>query len=177
MEFQLDLYTKSSTAKRKGIVNAPKQEHIVCLKRLHDRVVKKIIKKAPFKGFTISSGFRCLELNRAIGSKDTSQHTKGQAVDFECIGTDNKELFNWCKENLKYDQLILEFYKEGVPQSGWVHCSYVSRSKNRNRAFRIPAIPEAIPPEPTLPKAKKSLIDNLINVVIKFLENLQDKLS
>lgn len=63
-------------------------------------------------------------------------HPTGTAMDLEFAGVDNKELFEWCKENLEFDQLILEFYKEGVANSGWVHISY-SASGNRNQAFTI----------------------------------------
>jgi len=84
--------------------------------------------------FIPNSGFRCLELNRAIGSSDRSQHTTGEAVDFEVPGISNREVALWVKENCKFDQLILEFYKEGDPSSGWVHCSYVIEGENRKSA-------------------------------------------
>jgi zinc D-Ala-D-Ala carboxypeptidase len=84
--------------------------------------------------FVPNSGFRCLELNRAIGSSDTSQHTTGEAVDFEVPGVPNKDLALWVKDNCKFDQLILEFYKDDDPASGWVHCSYVIDGDNRHSA-------------------------------------------
>ena len=43
----------------------------------------------------ISSGYRSPELNEAIGGSLRSQHSKGQAVDFECDGQDNLEVCNW----------------------------------------------------------------------------------
>jgi hypothetical protein len=46
------------------------------------------------------------------------------AADFEISGVPNYELAKWVKDNLKYKQLILEFYTPGVPDSGWVHVSY-----------------------------------------------------
>jgi len=49
---------------------------------------------------------------------------KSAAADFEIPGVDNKELAKWIRDNLIRNQLILEFYKEGEPSSGWVHCSY-----------------------------------------------------
>jgi len=82
--------------------------------------------------FTPSSVYRCLQLNRLIKSSDTSQHTKGQAADFELVGIINQELFEWCRYNLDFDQLILEFHTKDEPNSGWVHCSYVSSQLNRN---------------------------------------------
>jgi len=49
-------------------------------------------------------------------------------------GISNKEVALWVKDNCEFDQLILEFYKEGVPDSGWVHCSYTIAIKNRKSA-------------------------------------------
>ena len=42
------------------------------------------------------------------------------------MGTDNAELADWINQNLDYDQLILEFYTPGEPNSGWIHCSYTT---------------------------------------------------
>jgi hypothetical protein len=61
----------------------------------------------------------------AIGSSANSQHAKAEAADFECPGVDNVELFDWIKDNLTPDQLILEFYTPGEPNSGWIHASWI----------------------------------------------------
>ena len=74
----------------------------------------------------MTSGFRSPELCVAIGSSVNSQHAKAEAADFEVIGTDNAELFDWIKANLEPDQLILEFYTPGEPNSGWIHCSWIA---------------------------------------------------
>jgi hypothetical protein len=84
---------------------------------------------------SISSGYRSEELCLAIGSKTTSQHAKGEAADFEIFGVSNKELADWIHYNVQYDQLILEYWKEEDPNSGWVHCSY-SQSNNRRQYLR-----------------------------------------
>ena len=68
----------------------------------------------------ISSGYRCLELNRAIGSKDTSAHVKGLAADFICPKYGIPEtVFEYLltKKELKYDQLILEKLRG----KSWIH--------------------------------------------------------
>ena len=83
----------------------------------------------------ISSGYRSPALNEAIGGSTRSQHSKGQAVDFECDRADNAEVCQWILDNLDFDQVILEFYTKGDPKSGWVHVSYVSEEENRNRAL------------------------------------------
>ena len=82
-----------------------------------------------FGAITCNSGLRVLDLNRAIGSSDKSQHCKGQAVDFEAYSISNMELATWIKNNRCFDQLILE-YPGNDPRDGWVHCSY-NRMGNR----------------------------------------------
>ena len=71
-----------------------------------------------------SSGWRCLRVNRLCPSRDTSDHIKGFAVDFEIHSLDNLSVARWIRDNLVYRQLILEFYNGTDPSSGWVHCSY-----------------------------------------------------
>ena len=72
----------------------------------------------------VTSGFRSLKVNRAIGSKDTSQHRLGEAADIEIAGVSNAALAQWIIDNLPFDQIILENYVKGAPNSGWVHVSY-----------------------------------------------------
>ena len=82
-----------------------------------------------FGSISINSGLRVLELNKAIGSSDKSQHCKGQAADFEAYSISNVELATWIKNNRCFDQLILE-YPGKDPRDGWVHCSF-NRLGNR----------------------------------------------
>jgi hypothetical protein len=70
-------------------------------------------------------------LNVAVGGSSRSQHCKGEAVDIECPGTPNADIAEWIVSNLDFDQIILEFYTPGIPDSGWVHVSYVSEDDNR----------------------------------------------
>lgn len=66
------------------------------------------------------------------------QHPKGMSVDFEYGNIDNKVLFQYIKNFLEFDQLILEFYRyDKGPNSGWVHCSFDPNGHNRNQAFEI----------------------------------------
>lgn len=132
--FQLSELVKSQTAERKGIPNNPSPAHIDNLKALCVNVLQPI--RSHFEApVMISSGYRSPELCIAIGSKITSQHATGNAADLEVPGVDNKELATWIKENLEYDQLILEFYRDGEPDSGWVHVSWNSE-KNRSNSLR-----------------------------------------
>ena len=132
--FSLVELTKSQTAERKGIDNTPGPEHQENLKLLCERVLQRV--RDHFgRVVSVSSGYRSEELCTAIGSKTTSQHAKGEAADFEIFGLSNKELADWVNENLDYDQLILEYWKEEDPNSGWVHCSYKSEG-NRKQYLR-----------------------------------------
>ena len=136
--FSLTELTKSQTATRKGIDNAPGPEHQENLKRLCESILQRV--RDHFnRVVSVSSGYRSAELCTAIGSKITSQHAKGEAADFEIFGISNKELADWINENLYYDQLILEYWKESDPNSGWVHCSF---SLNGNRKQYLKAYKE-----------------------------------
>jgi len=121
--FSLNEFTKSDTAVRKGINNTPNETHLENMKSLCENVLQKV--RSHFgKSVRITSGYRSPELCEAIGSSARSQHAQGEAADFEITGIDNKELAKWIRDNVEFDQLILEFYTEGDPNSGWVHCSY-----------------------------------------------------
>ena len=136
--FSLLELTKSQTAERKGIDNTPSTEHQENLKRLCESILQRV--RDHFgRVVSVSSGYRSAELCTAIGSKTTSQHAKGEAADFEIYGLSNKELADWINENLDYDQLILEYWKESDPNSGWVHCSY---SEGNNRKQNLKAYKE-----------------------------------
>ena len=131
--FTLDELVKSQTAVRKDINNMPNPDQIENLKALAANILQPV--RSHFdKPLIISSGFRCAELCIAIGSSINSQHAKGEAADFEIWGTSNEELATWIKSELEFDQLILEFWSEDNPNSGWVHCSY-SRDQNRNESL------------------------------------------
>ena len=132
--FSLNELTKSQTAERKGIDNTPSTEHQENLKKLCENVLQPV--RDHFEQVvSVSSGYRSPVLCAAIGSKSTSQHARGEAADFEIFGISNKELADWIHYNTNYDQLILEYWKELDPNSGWVHCSY-SESNNRRQYLR-----------------------------------------
>jgi len=132
--FTLNELTKSQEATRLGIDNTPNEEHILNLKLLCENVLQPI---RDFYGMplSVSSGYRSAELCEAIGSSSKSQHTKGQAADFEIFGVANKDLADFVVKNLDYDQCILEFWNENEPNSGWVHCSF-NASGNRKQFLK-----------------------------------------
>ena len=125
--FSLRELTRSQTAIRKGIKNEPDQEQLMNLVALTVKILQPCRDK--FGSVSINSGLRVLELNKAIGSGNNSQHTKGQAADFEAYSISNTELAKWIKDNRCFDQLILE-YPGKDPRDGWVHCSF-NRLGNR----------------------------------------------
>ena len=132
--FSLNELTKSQTAERKGIDNTPSAEHQENLKSLCEMILQPI--RDHFgQVVSISSGYRSPELCVAIGSSTKSQHASGCAADFEIFGVSNKELADWINENLTYDQLILEYWKESDPNSGWIHCSFTLNG-NRKQYLR-----------------------------------------
>ena len=128
--FSLAEMTASQMASRKGLNNNPTAGQIENLRKLCESILQPIRNHydAPV---IISSGFRSPELCVLIGSSIDSQHAKGQAADLQVSGVDNKSLAKWIKENLDFDQLILECWDGIEPNSGWVHVSYVDDSTNR----------------------------------------------
>ena len=121
--FSLSELTRSQTATRKGIDNSPDDAQLTALRDLCANILQPI--RDHFgKSVRISSGLRVPELNSAIGGSTTSDHCKGMAADFEIAGVDNRELAIFIRDNMKFKQLILEFYEAGIPDSGWVHCSF-----------------------------------------------------
>ena len=133
--FTLEELCASSTAKARGIQNKPTVQQIVALVYLTCYVLEPL-REAMNEPIPISSGFRCEQLNRAVGGVANSQHIKGQAADL-CIGGDiekGKWWFNYIKNNLKFDQLIWEHSKSGTY---WVHVSFVHPDFGRNRMQAI----------------------------------------
>ena len=128
--FTLQEFTKSQIAERKGIDNIPGEIHLERAKELFENIVQKV--RDNFGVTIINSGYRSGDLNYAIGGSNTSQHCKGEAVDIECPGTPTYDVAEWNENNLDFDQLILEFYTPGIPDSGWVHVSYNSEGNRKS---------------------------------------------
>lgn len=123
-------FIHSSTALRKGIDNTPNEEQKENIKFLVHAVLQPARDNWPSNIMDVTSGFRSPKLNAAIGGSTTSQHCKGEAADIEIRGVDTKVLATWILENCEFDQLILEYYDDGIVNSGWVH---VSAKKEGNR--------------------------------------------
>lgn len=134
LNFSLRELTYSDSAIRLQIDNTPTNEVLINLQNVCQFILEPVRNHFD-KPITITSGYRSPELCKAIGSSATSQHTKGESVDFEILGIANKEVSDWIVNHLDYDQCILEFWKPEEPNSGWVHCSYRS-SGNRKQYLR-----------------------------------------
>lgn len=121
--FSLNELTQSETALRKGLDNTPSDDIVANLQKLVDNVLQPV-REFYGKGVKVNSGYRSPEVNASVGGSKTSDHCKGQAADIEIPGVPNAELAQWIVDNLKFTQVILEFYSKGIPDSGWVHVSY-----------------------------------------------------
>lgn len=129
--FSLVEFTRSATAEREGIANRPSLQQIEALGNWCENIGEPV--RAHFgKPVRITSGYRSPALCVAVGSTKKSQHARGEAADFEIAGVSNYEVACWIRDTLRFDQLILENYVRGQPNSGWVHCSYRADSARRS---------------------------------------------
>jgi hypothetical protein len=121
--FSLHEMVKSETALRRGLDNTPSEEIINNLRVLCENVLQPV-RDHYARGVKVNSGYRSPDVNAAVGGSRTSDHTKGMAADIEIPGVPNGDLAKYIVDNLPFTQCILEFYTQGVPDSGWVHVSY-----------------------------------------------------
>lgn len=122
--------TTSPTALRLGIKNEPDKEMIEHMVLVAEKCFEPL-REWYGKPLKVNSFYRCYELNKAVGGSATSQHVKGQAIDISAGSKEeNKKLFEWCKANLTYDQLINEY------NFSWVHISF-ALNMNRNQVLTI----------------------------------------
>jgi len=120
--FKLNEFTASQTATRKGIDNTPAAPIIERLRMLAN-TLEQVRNLLGDNSIRISSGYRCLALNRAIGSGDSSAHVQGYAVDFTCpnFGTPKEVANKIAQSDIKYDQIIYE--------GTWIHLSVDPRNR------------------------------------------------
>ena len=126
---------RSNTAKRKGIDNTPNENQIWNMQLLCEKVFEPL-RECIGEPIRISSMFRSVNLNRAIGGSKTSQHCKGEAMDIQGMnGVSNAALYYFIRDNLEFDQLIWEFGTDENPD--WVHVSFTDSKPNRKQTLRI----------------------------------------
>jgi len=124
---------KSNTATRLGINNTPSEWEIDNLRAIADNIFQPIRDHFGVP-IGVSSGFRCKELNSAVGGSKYSQHMVGEALDIDADiygKVTNADIFNYIKKNLEWDQMIWEFGDDEEPN--WVHVSYKEGGVNRKQ--------------------------------------------
>ena len=126
----LEEATKSATAIRNHINNEPGLDELKAMQLVAGMCFEPL-RKWYGKPIKVNSFFRCDALNKAVGGSATSQHCKGEAIDMDGGSKEeNKKLFDYCKANLIFDQLINEY------DYSWVHISY-KVGMNRNQTLII----------------------------------------
>jgi zinc D-Ala-D-Ala carboxypeptidase len=129
--FTLAEFTRSSD--HPEIDNTPTDDHINAAILLFEHCIQPV--RDHFGPTKINSGYRSPALNQVVRGVATSQHCFGEACDIEVPGVANATLAEWIRDNIDFDQLILEFYTPGIPDSGWVHVSYKAHGGNRHQIF------------------------------------------
>jgi len=131
----------SDTAKRLGISNIPNGGQTERIKTIAHKIFEPL-RVALGVPIYISSCFRSEALNKVIGGAKGSQHLSGEAMDLDADKygkTTNKAIFEYIKDNLEFDQLILENVG-GDGTGGWVHCSFTYKHPNRNEILKMKVV-------------------------------------
>jgi hypothetical protein len=128
--FTIEELTRSATATTRGIDNTPTPEIKANLERLVDKVLDGL-REIYGKPITVNSGYRCPELNKAVGGSKTSDHVKGFAADITGGSKqENEKIFNIIRDNFAWTQLINE------RDFSWVHVSY-DPNKIKNQVLKM----------------------------------------
>lgn len=129
--FTIEELTRSNTAKARSIDNTPSTEIKANLERLITNLLDPV-RELWGKPLIVNSGYRCTQLNNAVGGVSTSNHLKGEAADITTGSKqDNLKLFEMIrKSGLVYDELIDE--KNG----SWIHLAY-REENNRQKTIRL----------------------------------------
>lgn len=135
--FTIEELTYSQTAVKKGIRNETTPEVEQNLTALV-AVVLDPLRERWGKPIAVSSGYRCPELNKAVGGVATSQHTKGEAADIVAGSPrENAELGRMVVQAGCFDQVIFEQSNRECTECAWVHVSWRRVGDNRRQALRL----------------------------------------
>lgn len=125
--FFLNEFIVSQVAERHGYKNEPNEKQVANLRLLCVNVLQPLREIINVPIF-INSGFRCFDVNVAVGGKNNSQHLEGKAADLIVPSCKLLDVFNIVLQNLPFDQLIYEFGR-------WIHVSW-NGEKNRNEVLQ-----------------------------------------
>ena len=136
--FTYEELTHSATAKRLKINNTPNDEEKGKLKKLAETILQPIREKYG-RPIVVTSGFRCVKLNLAVGGVKSSQHCKGEAADIRSVSDsvkDNKELFDLINNMIKNKEIVVG---QLIDEYGynWVHVSLPRVGKTNNQILHI----------------------------------------
>lgn len=132
--FSLEEMTNSGTAIRLRIANRPSTVQIENLRQLCLNVLEPV--RLRFGVTRITSGYRCPELNSAVGGVPDSQHTRGEAADIHISDMEvGRKIFDFICRNTDFDQLLFERRVKGGCR--WLHVSYTTRRPNRHEALHL----------------------------------------
>ena len=133
--FTYEELCRSDVAKRRGINNRPrtKEEEKRVIENLKALCMEVLQPLRDFLGkpVVISSGYRCPELNKAVGGVKNSQHMKGEAADIHVENTEHLlKIMHFIMDETDFDQVIWERNRAGTQ---WVHVSYKREGVNRHQ--------------------------------------------
>ena len=133
--FTLEELIRSNTAERMGIDNVPKDEKVV--ENLRSLCLEVLQPLRDYVGAPvhINSGYRCPELNMAVGGVKNSQHCRGEAADIRIVSPkQGREWAAWIEDNCRFDQMLLEKNKSGAV---WLHVSCKRDASKNRQSFTI----------------------------------------
>ena len=133
--FTLEELIHSNTAERMGIDNVPKDEKVV--ENLRSLCLEVLQPLRDYVGAPvhINSGYRCPELNMAVGGVKNSQHCRGEAADIRIVSPkQGREWAAWIEDNCRFDQMLLERNKNGAV---WLHVSCKRDASKNRQSFTI----------------------------------------
>lgn len=133
--FTFEELIHSNTAERMGIENVPKDEKVV--ENLRSLCLEVLQPLRDYVGAPvhINSGYRCPELNMAVGGVKNSQHCRGEAADIRIVSPkQGREWAAWIEDNCRFDQMLLERNKNGAV---WLHVSCKRDASKNGQSFKI----------------------------------------
>ena len=133
--FTLEELIRSNAAERMGFDNVPKDEKVV--ENLRSLCLEVLQPLRDYVGAPvhINSGYRCPELNMAVGGVKNSQHCRGEAADIRIVSPkQGREWATWIEDNCRFDQMLLERNKNGTV---WLHVSCKRDAKANRQVFKI----------------------------------------